>query len=168
MSPIIVFTRISADTDQAPAAPNRRSHVFPVVASASARPSAKLPIKQWIFYSHANKSHFYKKGVTLNLVMKVRVLETQKWALNQLSYVSYIYRVYWCWRVILCTVLEESCSSASQKCSEQNKVKIWIRFLSKGITTFLKNQWHRNSYMYAKDCQWLKFRQPVRYSSSSS
>ena len=153
MSPIIVFTRISADTDQAPTAPKppikRRSHVFPVVASASARPSVKLPIKQWIFYPHANKSHFCKKGVTLNLVMKVmRVLETQKWALNQLSYIWYIYRVYWCWRVILCTVLEESCSSASQKCSEQNKAKIWIRFLSKGITTFLKNQRHRRSYMY--------------------
>ena len=36
----------------------RRSHVFPVVALASARPNAKLPIKQWIFYPHANKPHF--------------------------------------------------------------------------------------------------------------
>ena len=126
----------------------RRSHVFPVVALASVRPNAKLPIKQWIFYPHANKSHFYKKGVALSLVMKVRVFETRKWPMNQLSYVSYIYRVYWWWREILGTVLEESCSSASQKCSEQNKVKIWISFLSTGITTFLKNQRHRKSYMY--------------------
>ena len=125
----------------------RRSHVFSVVALASARPNAKLPIKQWIFYPHANKSHFYKKGVALRLVMKVRVFETSEMA-YELSYVSYIYRVYLNWREILGTVLEESCSSASQKCSEQNKVKIWIRFLSTGITTFLKNQRHRKSYMY--------------------
>ena len=106
----------------------RRSHVFPVVALASARPNAKLPIKQWIFYPHANKPHFYKKGVALRLVMKVRVFETSKMA-YELSYVSYIYRVYLYWREILGTVLEESCSSASQKCSEQKKVKMWIRFL---------------------------------------
>ena len=50
----------------------RRSHVFPVVALAPARPNAKL----------ANKSHFYKKGVALHLVMKVRVFETRKWPMN--------------------------------------------------------------------------------------
>ena len=51
--------RLSARRPQPPI--KRRSHVFPVVASASARPSAKLRIKQWIFYPHANKSHFYKE-----------------------------------------------------------------------------------------------------------
>ena len=28
-----------------------------------------------IFYSHANKTHFHKKGSTGSLVLKVRVLE---------------------------------------------------------------------------------------------
>ena len=28
-----------------------------------------------IFYFHANKSHFYKKGFAFSLVLKVRVLE---------------------------------------------------------------------------------------------
>ena len=30
-----------------------------------------------IFYSHANKTHFHKKGFALSLVLKVRVLELE-------------------------------------------------------------------------------------------
>ena len=32
-----------------------------------------------IFYSHANKTHFYKKGCALRLILKVRVFGTLKW-----------------------------------------------------------------------------------------
>ena len=31
------------------------------------------------FYSHANKTHFHKKGCALGLILKVRVFETRKW-----------------------------------------------------------------------------------------
>ena len=32
-----------------------------------------------IFHSHANKTHFHKKGCTLGLILKVRVFGTRKW-----------------------------------------------------------------------------------------
>ena len=32
-----------------------------------------------IFHSHANKTHLYKKGFALSLVLKVRVFATRKW-----------------------------------------------------------------------------------------
>ena len=32
-----------------------------------------------IFYSHANKTHFHKKGCALGLILKVRVLGDRKW-----------------------------------------------------------------------------------------
>ena len=32
-----------------------------------------------IFHSHATKTHLYKKGFTLSLVLKVRVFATRKW-----------------------------------------------------------------------------------------
>ena len=32
-----------------------------------------------IFHSHANKTHLYKKGFALSVVLKVRVFATQKW-----------------------------------------------------------------------------------------
>ena len=32
-----------------------------------------------IFYSHANKTHFHKKGCALGLILKVRVFGTRKW-----------------------------------------------------------------------------------------
>ena len=32
-----------------------------------------------IFHSHANKTHFHKKGCAPSLVLKVRVFETRKW-----------------------------------------------------------------------------------------
>ena len=41
---------------------------------------------QWrmemIFHSHANKSHFHKKGCALGLILKVRVFRTRKWPIN--------------------------------------------------------------------------------------
>ena len=32
-----------------------------------------------IFHSHANKTHFHKKGCALGLTLKVRVFGTRKW-----------------------------------------------------------------------------------------
>ena len=35
--------------------------------------------KEMIFHSHANKTHFLKKGCALGLIFKVRVFGTRKW-----------------------------------------------------------------------------------------
>ena len=32
-----------------------------------------------IFHSHANKTHFHKKGCAASLILKVRVFGTRKW-----------------------------------------------------------------------------------------
>ena len=32
-----------------------------------------------IFHSHANKTHFHKKGCAFGLILKVRVFGTRKW-----------------------------------------------------------------------------------------
>ena len=34
---------------------------------------------EMIFHSHANKTHFHKKGLALGLILKVRVFGTRKW-----------------------------------------------------------------------------------------
>ena len=36
-----------------------------------------------IFHSHANKTHFHKKGCTRGLTLKMKVLGTQKWPIEQ-------------------------------------------------------------------------------------
>ena len=36
-----------------------------------------------IFYSHANKTPFHKKGCELGLILKVNVLGTQKWPIEE-------------------------------------------------------------------------------------
>ena len=36
-----------------------------------------------IFHSHANKTHFHKRGCALGLILKVKVLGTQKWPIEQ-------------------------------------------------------------------------------------
>ena len=36
-----------------------------------------------IFHSHANKTHFHKKGCALGLISKVRVFGTRKWLINR-------------------------------------------------------------------------------------
>ena len=33
--------------------------------------------KEMIFHSHANKTHFHKKGCSLDLILKVRVLNSE-------------------------------------------------------------------------------------------
>ena len=37
---------------------------------------------EMIFHSHANKTHFHKKGCALGLILKVRVLGTRKWPVS--------------------------------------------------------------------------------------
>ena len=36
-----------------------------------------------ILHFHANKTHFHKKGCALGLILKVNVLGTQKWPIEQ-------------------------------------------------------------------------------------
>ena len=38
-----------------------------------------------IFHSHANKTHFHKKGCAPSLILKVRVFGTRKWPIRKLS-----------------------------------------------------------------------------------
>ena len=38
---------------------------------------------QIIFYSHASKTHFHKKGCALGLILKVRVFGTRKWPIER-------------------------------------------------------------------------------------
>ena len=35
-----------------------------------------------MFHSHANKTHFHKKGCALGLTLKVRVFRTRKWPIG--------------------------------------------------------------------------------------
>ena len=37
---------------------------------------------EMIFHSHANKTHFHKKGCALGLVLKERVFGTRKWPMK--------------------------------------------------------------------------------------
>ena len=36
-----------------------------------------------VFHFHANKTHFLEKGCALGLTVKVKVLGTQKWPIEQ-------------------------------------------------------------------------------------
>ena len=36
-----------------------------------------------IFYYHANKTHFHKKGFALGLILRVRVFGTRKWHIDR-------------------------------------------------------------------------------------
>ena len=39
-----------------------------------------------IYHSHANKTHFHKKGCAPSLILKVRVFGTRKWPTVNLSF----------------------------------------------------------------------------------
>ena len=39
-------------------------------------------VMEMIFHSHANKTHFHKKGCALGLILKVRVFGTRKWPMR--------------------------------------------------------------------------------------
>ena len=40
-----------------------------------------------IFDSHANKTHFHKKGCAPSLILKMRVFGTRKWPIAEISHV---------------------------------------------------------------------------------
>ena len=46
------------------------------------RLSAQAFDMKTIFHSHANKTHFHKKGCALSLILKVSVLGTRKWPID--------------------------------------------------------------------------------------
>ena len=41
---------------------------------------------EMIFHSHANKTHFHKRGCAFSLILKVRVFGTRKWPIILLTY----------------------------------------------------------------------------------
>ena len=46
---------------------------------------------QIIFHSHANKTHFHKKGCALGLILKVRVFGTLKWPITSAYFPFFIF-----------------------------------------------------------------------------
>ena len=44
--------------------------------------NAKLLIRKKLFCSHANKTHFHKKGFSLSFALKVRVFGTRIWPIK--------------------------------------------------------------------------------------
>ena len=42
-----------------------------------------------IFHSHANKTHFHKKGCAPSLILKVRVFGTRKWPIDMSHFVRH-------------------------------------------------------------------------------
>ena len=42
-----------------------------------------------IFYSHANKTHFHKKGYAPGLILKVRVFGTRKWPIGTIEKINF-------------------------------------------------------------------------------
>lgn len=63
---------------------DNRPFPFPVGPSLcfKARLSETIDIKI-IFYSHANETHYHRKGFALTLVFKVRVFGTRKWLVGR-------------------------------------------------------------------------------------
>ena len=45
---------------------------------------------EMIFHSHANKTHFHKKGCALGLILKVRVFGTRK---SPITYVKICFKI---------------------------------------------------------------------------
>ena len=45
---------------------------------------------EMIFHSHANKTHFHKKGCALGLILKERVFGTRKWPIFSLDLREYL------------------------------------------------------------------------------
>ena len=47
---------------------------------------------EMIFHSHANKSHFHKKGCALGLILKVRFSGTRKWPIKKTTSGIYFHK----------------------------------------------------------------------------
>ena len=46
-----------------------------------------------IFHSHANKTHFHKKGCAPSLILKVRVFGTRKWPIYVLFIIYSLFNI---------------------------------------------------------------------------
>ena len=57
-----------------------------------------------IFYSHANKTHFHKKGCAPSLISKVRVFGTRKWPIEFWQPVCHTGKATGSAKVFLCTL----------------------------------------------------------------
>ena len=57
-----------------------------------------------IFHSHANKTHFYKKGCAPSLILKVRVFGTRKWPIELWQPVCHTGKARGSAKVFLCTL----------------------------------------------------------------
>ena len=55
-----------------------------------------------IFHSHANKTHFHKKGCALGLIVKVRVFGTRKWPIKKSLLFNEIF--YYCSFNLVCNL----------------------------------------------------------------
>ena len=69
----ISIIQTCSSTEDKSASPNCPKPLFENEAKCEA-----IDVKM-IFSSHANKTHFHKKGFTLGLVLIVRVFGTRKW-----------------------------------------------------------------------------------------
>ena len=58
-------------------------------ASVLKRGQVQTFLVQIIFYYHANKTHFHKKGFALGLVLRVRGFGTRKWPIMLLNTAEY-------------------------------------------------------------------------------
>ena len=63
---------------------NFKKRPFPICPKPLFQSEAKCASfdMNMIFYCHVNKTHFYKKGFALSLVLKVRVSGTRKWPIT--------------------------------------------------------------------------------------
>ena len=59
------------------------------------RLSAKPLILKWFFYSHANKTHFHKKGFAFSLALKARVFGTRKWPIEYSNFLWPMLVTWW-------------------------------------------------------------------------
>ena len=79
------------------------------------RVGAQLFDMEIIFHSHANKTHFHKKGCAPGLILKVRVFGTRKWPIDfpfskKFSFTRIVFIVFACPHVF---VLEQEWILAS-------------------------------------------------------
>ena len=49
---------------------------------------------EMILHSHANKTHFHKKGCALGLILKLRVFGTQKWPIGSLLLIFNCFKIF--------------------------------------------------------------------------
>ena len=88
-----------------------------------------------IFHSHSNKTHLYKKGFALSLVLKVRVFTTRKWYIK--------------------SVRDSIRKKIKKSCNEEHR-----GYVSQGLEDFpLELKWRRTQRILSTrkySCNWRK------------